>query len=200
MTRLISPKQMLATATKLAGVDAGPGRPARSDLRRATSTAYYALFHQISIHGAYATVLTADDDEVADVARWFTHKGIYEASMVVRDAADAAAGAKGAKAVAVELVRAGSDHEAVPGELTVLAASVIDLQKARHDADYSHHVDPRRADARAHVGAARKALDAARVMWDDWWPEQVIRPGLHDYYCRYLQLAALYSGGPRSRS
>ena len=87
MTRPIYGSRLIVTAENLAGVWAGQGRPALCDLRRATSTAYYALFHQIVRHGAFEFLPEADEEQMAEIARWFTHRGILAAAGMVLDAA-----------------------------------------------------------------------------------------------------------------
>ena len=78
---------MVRTASKLAGVGATAGRPALSDLRRATSTAYHAVFHQLVWHSASGFLPSGSGDDKAEIARWYTHRGVLDAAGLVLDAA-----------------------------------------------------------------------------------------------------------------
>lgn len=76
--RRISPGELLDLAGVLAGRGAGAGRPRTIELRRAISTAYYALFHEL------VAQCTADmirdgagtTDTEARVRRWVAHSDV----------------------------------------------------------------------------------------------------------------------------
>ena len=186
---------MLKTADRLAGRDAGRGRPALCDLRRATSSAYYALFHQITRHGVYASIPTADEHDVALVARWFTHQGVRAAADAV---VKAAGGRPGDADVAVVMLRTSSGRP-VPPDLLLVAEAFGELQDARHDADYSNDYDPVRYTTIAQVDLADRAVRATWSMWRASRSSKADRADLHDSYRRFLQLALLRSGGPKNR-
>lgn len=137
MTRPIYGSRLLSTARKLAGVGSGAGRPAVSDLRRATSTAYYAVFHQIVRHSALDFLPSATENEVADLARWYTHTGLIAASELVNDAAGprALSGVGKNDRTAVMSIRS-SAGGSVPRQPVVVADALQTLQAARHSADY----------------------------------------------------------------
>lgn len=196
MTSRILASGMLRTARKLAE-PVGAGRPAYSDLRRATSTAYYALFHQITRHGAISMTWAASEDDISEVARWFTHTGIRKAAGWVIAAGSPRAGhliAKEARGP-VNLLRQGA--ASVPAHLLTVAESFVELQDARHDADYSNSYDPVRFVTLDHLATADRAVKAS---WSLWRAREIERR--HDEagaYDRFLQLAILASGGPKAR-
>lgn len=196
MTSPIWASDMLRTAGKLAGRGAGPGRPALCDLRRATSTAYYALFHQLIRHGALAAVPDADETDVANVVRWFTHTGVRKASGWVLLADRPGDPPRDARA-AVELLRGGSVPQ--PGEVVLVADAFVRLQDARHDADYSNEYDPVRFTTLDHVATAEAAVRATWAMWRAGTSDRDAQVSLHGSYRRFLNLALLASGGPRAR-
>lgn len=188
---------MLRTAEKLAGKDAGPGRPALCDLRRATSTAYYALFHQVTRHGALVAFPEAEENEISAVTRWYTHTGVRKAATWVTLAGGGRTPPREA-AEAVRLLRTASDSTP-PDKLLTVAASFVELQDARHDADYSHEYDPVKYTTLDHVATADAAVRATWSMWHAGWSSRDNRLALHDMYTRFLNLALLASGGPKSR-
>lgn len=197
MSSPIWASSMLKTAQRLAGTNSGPGRPALCDLRRATSTAYYALFHQITRHGVFASVPSAEEEEVARIARWFTHTGIRQACAWVQVASSPRA-PKQQDREAVDLLRR-YPRQPVPHQLVLVADSFVELQNARHDADYSNDYDPNRPVTLDHVLTADAAI---RATWSMWTAQESTRPArieVHDAYRRFLQLAMLKSGGPRAR-
>lgn len=201
MTRRILAGGMLRTAEKLAGYEAGPGRPPLSDLRRATSTAYYALFHQILRHGAIDFLTEATEEEIADISRWYTHKGVHDAADLVLLAASdrPTALVKREKRQGVMAIRA-ANGGVVPDELVQLADAFQDLQAARHSADYDGNYDPARAVTLAHVEAAQQGLEAAWQLWRfGQQTRNAARRDKHTSYLIFLRLALLISGGPKAR-
>jgi hypothetical protein len=195
--RPIWASSMIKTAERLAGKGAGAGRPALTDLRRATSTAYYALFHQLTRHGAFFSVPTATEDEVAVLARWFTHTGMVQAASWVVMAASHSSPPKEA-VDAVGLLRT-TANPVPPPQLLTIAEAFVELQAARHDADYSNAYDPVRYVTLDHVKTADAAVRAAWSLWQAGESADPGRQAAHDSYRRFLQLALLKSGGPRRR-
>lgn len=196
MTSPIWASDLLRTADKLAPADAGPGRPALCDLRRATSTAYYALFHQIIRHSALHAVPGATEADIANVSRWHTHAGVRRACEWVIRADGSATVPKEARA-AVALMR--EPGALLPPQLVQVANAFVTLQDARHDADYSNQYDPVRFTTREHVQSADLAVRAMWSMWRARTSSRQARRELHDAYLRFLSLALLASGGPRVR-
>ncbi|MGV1003569.1 MAG: hypothetical protein ACOYEV_02135 [Candidatus Nanopelagicales bacterium] len=148
--RLIQPYELLVLADELAGREAGPGKPRTINLRRAISSAYYALFHRLTQHTA--TRLLADElwtPKHTSVARWVTH-------IELRKLSDAANG-RGNRALVDVL-------DPVDPRLSDLCQSFIDLQDARHGADYDDYFAVWKYQTLEYVDAARRALVAAREL------------------------------------
>ncbi|MEI6623196.1 MAG: hypothetical protein WCP28_14945 [Actinomycetes bacterium] len=84
----------------------------------------------------------------------------------------------------------GGLQEGVHPELAALASRVIDLQAARHIADYDNAYDPYRPVTVGHVATARAALKSAGHLWlPD--AQQQARINAHEQYQRFLLLAYL---------
>jgi hypothetical protein len=120
-------------------------------LRRAVSTAYYALFHGL-IDEATRRTFGAGPARLGDrhrLSRWYSHGELRTVSQWV-----------------IRLSRG----EAVPDtvaalldvpspDLVEVARAFVLLQEARHEADYDHTADLAEADALAAIVRARNALD-----------------------------------------
>lgn len=198
MSSPILPSGFIKTAYKLAGRDAGQGRPALSDLRRSTSTAYYALYHQILRHGVFAAVPNASEDDVANITRWFTHTGVADAAAWVVTAASNKQQLNKSERGSVLLLRR-DPRQPIQDELLLVAETFIDLQRARHEADYSSSYDPVRYATVDHVNSAQAALKATESMWRAQESSRTERQELANSYKRFLILCLSASGGPKTR-
>lgn len=200
MTRPIYGSRLILTAEKLAGVGAGQGRPALGDLRRSTSTAYYALFHQIVRHGAFEFLPEADETRAAEIARWFTHKGILAASGLVLGAATHKGAAQFNRhdRTAIVSIRSACGGT-VPIRMVTVADAFQSLQAARESADYDGNYDPVRAVTINHVQDARAALEDTRRLWAGQVAKGAPRESCDPSYRTFLRLALLKSGGPKGR-
>jgi len=153
--RPIRGEELLDLAELLAGRDAGPGRPRTVHLRRAISSAYYALFHEL-ISQATGRTVGAGPDREADrhaVSRWYVHA---EIKTVCQWTVRRAAGQSVPDSIAHLL-------DTPPPDLVAVADAFLALQEARHEADYDHTADVSRRDARAHVDRARDGVSAQPV-------------------------------------
>jgi hypothetical protein len=147
------PRHLLEQARQL--VTHGTKRPRQVSLRRGVSSAYYALFHLLSQDAARAFVPSSDaalrlllprvcgHDEMATACRTFAASGTPPA-------------------VLQQLY----PNLSIPSSLAGVAQAFVDLQKARHDADYATHRDWTRTMALTEVERAEQAFA-------DW---QTIRP------------------------
>lgn len=130
---------LLALASRLAR--ANPRRPRQADLRRAVSTAYFALFHAIAKNAADCLVGTSPHNRPnrawAQVYRALDH---------------------GHAKTACEAAR----NMAFPQAIKDCADEFVELQEARHDADYDPLHRLTRADALEAVEKARDAIAALR--------------------------------------
>ncbi len=162
------PDDLLWQAWMLATLDAR--RPKQVNLRRAISTAYYALFHLLTIDAA--RLFVKDDLEMASrVARSFNHANLRDVSNEFKNNQLP----KSIRPPDVSVV-------ILPG-LKSVASSFSKLQQARHMADYNLSQTIRRRVALSFVGEAQSAFanwlivkgsDQARLylacfsMWDSW--------------------------------
>lgn len=200
MTHPIYGSHLILTAEKLAGVGASQGRPAFCDLRRATSTAYYALFHQVIRHGAYDFLPSATAKEAADVARWFTHSGVLAAAGLVLSANTNKPLSQFSKHDRVAIMAIRSASGGLPGwRLVIVVDAFQSLQAARVSADYDGNYSPVRAVTINHVQDAKAALKETRLLWNGQQTSGAWGSGTDPGYSTFLRLALLKSGGPRGR-
>lgn len=157
---------LLDQARHLAGRE--PRRPRQASLRRAISAAYYAVYHLLV---AEATrILIRDSLLRGRFARAFEHANLKSASRAF------------ANAQPNQLSKL-TGGVPVPPDLEIVANAVIDLQEARHEADYN--VDQRfsrseASDVIAQAAAAFQAWQrvrnhpaarnylAALLLWKQW--------------------------------
>lgn len=204
MTQPIRPHGFLRTADRLARGTGAAGRPPLSDLRRATSTAYYAIFHALVRDGATVFLQNANEDELAAVIRTFTHTGVYKAALLVDKAADPKSQVQKGYRLSVMALRAAAR---LPGEaFTTLDPHVVrvartfaTLQAERHRADYDGTYDPVRAATIGHVDDAQVALDDTRWLWRSQHVKDPARQAAYATYATFLRIAHLQSGELRSR-
>jgi hypothetical protein len=146
VTAPITSDALLSVADTLARLD-DPTTVAR---RRAVSSAYYALFHGLIADAVSRTIgddPARDEDRYA-VSRWYGHGEMRIVSQwVIR----LARGESVPNGVAVLLGNP-------PPDLVELARAFIQLQEARHEADYDHIANLSEADTRAAIETAGEAL------------------------------------------
>lgn len=138
-------QDLLSLAREL--VDRNPAGPVVADLRRGISTAYYALFHLL-VHEATGR-LVAVAALRPRVARSFDHKIM--------------------KAVCQDYVKLFSNPagQVVPQGIRDIASAFVELQKARHEADYDTSATITQAEADTAVIRAEAAfLDWVAVQAD----------------------------------
>ena len=116
-------RDLLRQARQLATHE--PRRPRQASLRRATSAAYYALFHLLINEATTRLVSGRDRQRLRQVlGRAFSH---YEMRSVAKSFAS------GGVAPRLQFAMHG---EPVQRELRKVATAFVDLQAARHEADY----------------------------------------------------------------
>lgn len=146
MTAPITSEALLSVADTLARLN-DPTTVAR---RRAVSSAYYALFHGLIGNAVSRTIGDdpARDEDRYTLSRWYSHGEMRTVSQwVIRLA-------RGESVPNGVVVLLGSP----PADLVELARAFIQLQEARHEADYDHTANLAEADARAAINTAREAL------------------------------------------
>ena len=124
---------LIETARRL--TESSAAQPTQADLRRAVSTAYYALFHCLA--GAAADLLTGASSrsrEWHQVYRALEH-GKARSACQQQDV-----------------------MRAFPLEVRAFGDTFIDLQKARQHADYAHEGEYSRPEVLATINAAEDAI------------------------------------------
>lgn len=120
------------------------------ELRRAISSAYYALLQEL-VRRATRRTVSDEPEREADrnaVSRWYSHIEIKSVSQWV---ISRSAGRTLPQRIGMLL-------DQVPPTLVEIAYAFLDLQEARHDADYDHTADVTVLDTRRHIDRAREAL------------------------------------------
>jgi hypothetical protein len=123
-----------------------PRRPRQASLRRAVSAAYYAVFHLLSAEGA-SRLSPPQRLLRAQVARAFAHRDMRE---VCRQFA----------AGSLSMMTAPLLSDPLEDELREVADAFVELQNARHSADYDLSVNFDRFAVLQTVDMARKAFAA----------------------------------------
>ena len=145
----IDPWKLIAAAEELAKHKGGKGRPRPIWLRRAVSTAYYALYHGLTRATAEHLLPNGSREDQLKITRLLRHNGVKGVCAQI-------ASRRGAKSnqyidpIALRLRKT---------PLLDVATVFCDLQEARHKADYDH-LEPFSKQATVGLVAdAKKALD-----------------------------------------
>lgn len=139
--------ELLKLAEELPGLDST--RPRQAVLRRAVSTAYYALYHLL-VEAAVKRMYPSDSDIALrqEAARRFGHRGIQEVMI--------AAGQTGERRKRELLETLGSENPSP--ELETVKEAYLTLLAARERADYDLTVRLRKLEVHRHLRFARQAL------------------------------------------
>jgi hypothetical protein len=148
---LALPEDLLAVARHLALRE--PKRPRQATLRRAISTAYYALFHLLTSAGAAALAPAQPMALRARVRRAFAHEEMKRVCAQFQHG-EASLNAATRRLIAGPL-EAG---------LATIAEAFVVLQDARHSADYDAAESFSRAEALDLVRAAETAFAAWKTV------------------------------------
>ena len=146
----IDPDKLLGQASELAGEGAGRGRPSYTGHRRAVSSAYYAVFHEVTRQVAQR--LFPDSREFQMHARRsVAHGAVYDVCRWI-------SGMSPPQHLApiVEELRADSD-------LVSLAESFMQLKEAREEADYDHTRPFNKRETLTLLEEARQAIAKLRL-------------------------------------
>ena len=143
---------LLDQAQQLAQWD--PRRPKQVNLRRAVSSAYYALFYLLSL--GTSALYAVEPDLAARINRTLNHGDMKKSSaMIGNDKLPRA----------VQSPRGGYT---TPADLKTVASTFVKLQEARHEADYDLTRTFRRQEVLDFVQLARQAFEAwARIRKTD---------------------------------
>lgn len=143
---------MIEAARSFAEHQQGAGRPRPVWLRRAVSSAYYALYHRLTIGTAAHTLQTAGgEQDMLRMTRAFGHRAMKESCEWV-------AGRRRPSKIPREVRGLVESLRHTPIE--DLAASFCDLQEARHRADYDHLARFSKAETVSHIDEAENAIKA----------------------------------------
>ena len=145
----IDPWKLIEAAEDFAKAKGGKGRPRAIWLRRAVSTAYYALYHAFSRGVAEQLLPGGSSDDQLRLTRPFRHGGFKG---ICGHIASRGGGGKSVKHLEpmVERLR--------KTELLDVAEVFFDLQEARHQADYDHLEAFSKQGTLGLVRVAKKAL------------------------------------------
>ncbi len=129
----------------------GKGRPNQADLRRAVSNSYYALFHYM-IDGCLGLLIGKSSEPAVKsyFARSFSHTTMKDVFNTLDTTARLPEKFNPIKESLI------SAHFHV--EIRSLARAFIDLQKARHEADYDISYNYSQLDAKDHLKLAEESM------------------------------------------
>lgn len=163
--RPLAAAELLDLAHELASRGGGAAEPTAISLRRSISSAYYALFHELSYRATQRLLGSAGwGPTESAVVRWVTHTDL--ATLAV------AATGGGNRALRVAL---GSLHESV----VRIAQAFLDVQVARERADYDDTFDVSTAVALSFVDLVRDTVSMSVALSEAGDPT----------YSRFLALA-----------
>lgn len=115
-------------------------RPRQASLRRAVSTAYYALFHLLIREAVRQIGPNLSDDHFNRIYRWFDHGTMYQVAKEFRQ----------------KVVRIRNSKEVLIqsniGAIQFVAELFVDLQEMRHAADYDPGAVFQRAEVLQKIG------------------------------------------------
>jgi hypothetical protein len=135
---------LLDQADHLAGKE--PRRPKQASLRRAASASYYALFHLLVDEAVLGLVRGPNPDDVRNLLRRAFDHG--EMKRVC------AAFSGGTLPPSIAAALAGP----IPADLRLVAEAFLELQQARHEADYDLSRSFTRADVQGLITKTRDAF------------------------------------------
>jgi uncharacterized protein (UPF0332 family) len=138
-------------ARELAGEGARQGQPRTTNLRRAISSAYYALFHAISLAVAMEALPNAVAGEQYGYTRYVNH-------MAIKRVCEWVSGDTAPRHVRECVTRLRSNRD-----LSDVASAFAMLHEQREAADYDHDADFARAAALAAVRQADRAINTLRA-------------------------------------
>jgi uncharacterized protein (UPF0332 family) len=135
------PAHLLEQAGMLAGMD--KGKPRQASLRRAVSTAYYSIFHLLTM---LAVTNWKKSRQRPQLARAFEHKRMNSACKKIKKAQFQKVSANTVK------------------HLQSIATVFIQLQEARHRADYDNAKKWTRTEVLTLIESARSAFDSWEII------------------------------------
>lgn len=143
------PQDLLEQALHLANRE--PKRPKQASLRRAVSTAYYALFHLLSIETAKNWKRAA---ERPTVARMLEHRGMSGACKAKREELDKYFNTRPATGRVLEIRK----------HLHVITNTFVEMRQHREIADYNLAVRWTRTDVLDKIQSVEAAFESWRAI------------------------------------
>jgi uncharacterized protein (UPF0332 family) len=134
-------QDLLEQANHLANRE--PKRPRQASLRRAVSTAYYALFHLLI---SDAISHWNKPRQRAQMARGFEHTAMKDASRKI-------AGKD-----------FGNSDPGMVGHLRTVAAAFVNMQQYRHAADYSYATKWAKTEVQDHIATVTEAFASWQIV------------------------------------
>ena len=144
----IDPEKLLDHAQDLAGAEAGRGRPSYTNHRRAVSSAYYAVFHQVTANVG-ERLFPGEEAFQIRARRSISHDAVRTVSTWIGGSAP-------------QQLEAITSRIRGDAEVQQIAASLIGLKEAREEADYDHLRPFDKAETLALVNEARATVDMLR--------------------------------------
>jgi hypothetical protein len=146
---ILNPEHLLEQAEKLVAPPAA-GPPRQVDLRRAISTAYYGLFHFMltAVADEFVGVTQRASSRYTLVYRSIDHRGLKDLCSEIRKRTPSSK-------YAAYLPVGGFDQN-----VQIFAASAVDLQEKRHNADYNPQHRYTTFDAKLAIETARNAIQS----------------------------------------
>lgn len=138
------PEELLEQARHLLARD--EGRPKQANLRRAISAAYYALFHQLIDDTTFSHVSSRPTSLRQACGRSISHQGMKKACQSILNSE------KSKRKPSIDLLARPLD-----GDLIFVMNAFVELQDARHDADYNTIFPITRSNATKSVTIAEEA-------------------------------------------
>lgn len=152
----IEPDKLLDAAERLAPEHPGPGRPPYTAHRRAVSTAYYAVFHDITERVVETTFPSADDAFPRSMRRWIGHNDVRTVSRWLSQIQGTTSGSPPPHISALLAPSGGPTH--IDSEILLIADGFLELNEKRERADYDHDAVFTRPDTRGHIALARQIV------------------------------------------
>lgn len=125
--------------------DRSPGKPRQADLRRATSAAYYAVFHALCEEGANAFI-GAPSPERTERAWKQTYRAVNPGKRIK------------------PCEKSVNDRNGFPVGARRLAACLIELQRQRHNADYDPAARFHKNELEAYITLAEQSVSALKAL------------------------------------
>ena len=153
---MIDPDGLLRHAEQLA--QAGRGRPTDAALRRGISTAYYAVFHDLTGQAASHLLGSCPQEIQNEIRRSWSHGEISQLAEYVVDRARVLSHSPNA-ALAAQLEKLGPLLDVIAQDAVLVQSLQLfnDLQELRHAADYDHGERFAKSDLVQACSSARRA-------------------------------------------